>query len=67
MGGRWEQRSLGTATHLPLRAGHNRMLTAEAGGMGSESSPCFLLLGETKYKFFVFYSISVGLTLETGK
>ena len=42
IGGRWEQRSMGTATHLPFRAGHNWMHTAKAGSMGSFGSPCFL-------------------------
>ena len=49
---------MGTATHLPLRAGHNRMLTAEAGGLGSESSPDL---------FFTKNILnSVTLILETG-
>ena len=30
-GGRWEQRRLGAATHLPVGAGHNRTHTAKAG------------------------------------
>jgi len=41
MGGRWEQLSMGAATHLPIRAGHNRMLTAKAGAWGAKAPHVF--------------------------
>ena len=55
-----------TATHLPLRAGHNRMHTAKAGCMGSICSPCFyFLLDGIECKLFSFFHDFGRLLLET--
>jgi len=55
MGGRWEQLSMGAATHLPFRAGHNWMHTAKAGRVGSFGSPRFLLCFKRNGNFLFFH------------
>jgi len=60
-GGRWEQLKSGAATHLPFRAGHNRMHTAKAGlGMENGGFPCLF------YEVFVIFEITAKKILATG-
>ena len=59
---------MGAATHLPFRAGHNRMHTAKAGCMGSFCSPCFYVMGynpQNYCKLFSFFLDFPTLPLES--